>query len=184
MGEFLRIAHGIDTMPIMLDLMRAPDLWDQNRTRTTFEGTPHGQSSDIWVRFRSPVELEGPQSHKEEYRCVNWPAWHRLPSLRPLIRALKHTVDAVELGSILVTRLPPGATILPHSDQGSWAAERYNTKLHVTLAGRSHSICGDELVEMVAGDVWTFDNLRLHSVVNPDDGADRVALIASMRCEP
>ena len=117
MGQFLRLAKDIDVLPVLLDLSRAPHLWDQYRTRTTYENTPHAASSDIWVRFRSPNEIVGLESHREEYRCVYWPAWRELPSLRPLVRALKNTVDAVELGSILITRLAPGKAILPAQRQ-------------------------------------------------------------------
>jgi hypothetical protein len=59
----------------------------------------------------------------------------RLPSLRPMIFGLMARVQAVELGSILITKLPAGGEILPHSDQGSWAPEHYNCKAHITVAG-------------------------------------------------
>lgn len=183
MRQFLKVASGIDVLPIMLELNRAPHLWDQNTTRTTYENTPHGQSSDIWVRFRPAHEIKGLDDHRTEYRCAYWPAWHELPSLRPLIRALKNTVDATELGSLLITRLPPGAEILPHSDRGSWAAEFYNTKLHVTLSGTSRSFCDGEAVLMQTGECWVFDNLRLHSVENVGE-TDRIVLIVSLRCDP
>lgn len=182
MRHFLRIAQNVDITGVLLELNRAPYLWDANRARTTYAGTPHGQASDLWIRFRAPDSIEGLHSHQTEYRSVYWPAWHELPSLRPLVRALKNTVDAVELGSILITRLPPGASILPHNDKGSWAAEWFNCKCHVTLAGRSLSRCLDEEVVMQAGDVFTFDNLLEHSVFNPGE-IDRVAMIVSMRCE-
>jgi hypothetical protein len=180
--RFLKIASGIDTMGVLLDLNRAPHLWDQNTTRKTYPGTPHAEMSDIWVRFRAPDQIKSHSSHKDEYRNVFWPAWHEMPSLRPLVASLKTRVDAVELGSILITKLPPGGAIMPHDDRGSWAAEFYNSKVHVTLAGSSLSRCGDETVTMTGGDVWTFDNLIEHDVQNVGN-VDRIALIVSMRVE-
>ena len=183
MTRFLRIAQAVNVLPVALDLLRAPHLWDAHTTRKTYPGTPHAAMSDIWVRFRPPGEITDITSHQEEYRCEFYPAWRELPSLRPITFSLMAAVQAVELGSILITRLPPGGQILPHSDRGSWAAEFYNTKLHLTVAGLSLSSCDGEAVTMQTGDVWTFDNLLEHSVENPGE-VDRIAVIFSMRCEP
>ena len=183
MSRFVKLASGVDTSAVLLDLMRTPELWDQNTTRTTFEGTPFAACSDIWVRFRPASDLTSSEAHKTEYRCVNWPAWHALPSLRPLVRAIKQQVDPIEVGSILITRLPPSARMLPHSDCGSWAAEWYNTKVHAVLAGSAVAMCDGEEAMFRQGDLYSFDNLLMHSVSNRGT-EDRIALIVSMRCEP
>lgn len=182
MSHFLRLAAGIDTMPVLLELNRAPWLWDQNPTRRLYPNTPHADMRDIWVRFRPAPDIAGPQSHREEYRCEFWPAWDELPSLRPLVFGLMAWVSAVELGSILITKLPPGGVIRPHSDAGCWAPEFYNCKLHITLSGQSLSWCEEENVFMSSGEVWTFDNLLMHSVENQGD-TDRIVCIVSMRTE-
>jgi mannose-6-phosphate isomerase-like protein (cupin superfamily) len=181
-SNFLRIAQGFDVNPIMIELHRSPHLWDQNPARRLYEGTPHAAMRDVWVRFRSPGEITGADSFRGEYRCEFWPAWRALPSLRPLVFALMTKVSAVELGSILITRLKPGGEILPHSDRGGWAPEFYNTKVHVMLAGRSESVCDGETVVMTQGDIFTFDNLFPHSIKNVGD-CDRIVCIVSMRCE-
>ena len=182
MTQFLRIAHGIDTMPVLLELNRSPGLWDGYSIRRTFDGTPHAEMTDIFVRFRPRDQISGPAAHQEEYRNAFWPAWRELPSLRPLVFALMAKVSAVELGSILITKLPPGAEILPHTDRGVWAPEFYNCKAHLTLVGSSISRCGDETVTMRAGEVWTFNNLIEHDVRNPGS-EDRIVCIVSMRVE-
>ena len=182
MIRFLRIAQQVNVLPLAIELHRATHLWDAETARKTYPGTPHAAMSDIWVRFRPKGQLKDITSHQEEYRCEFWPAWRELPALRPLAFNLMAAVQAVELGSILITRLSPGGEILPHSDRGSWAAEFYNTKLHLTVAGASVSRCAGEAVTMSAGDVFTFDNLLEHSVENHGE-TDRIAVIFSMRCE-
>jgi len=169
-------------MPIMLELQRHPELWDVNNHRETYPGTPHADTRSVWVRYRAADEIKGLGSFQEEHRNVFWPAWSALPSLRPLVFGLMTKVSAVELGSILITRLPPGGVVKPHSDAGSWAPEFYNCKCHVTLSGTSLSECAGEPVRMVAGDVYTFDNLLSHSVTNDGD-AERIVCIVSMRTE-
>jgi len=181
--KIMRLAHGVDVMSVLLDLARSPWLWDQNKTRREYAGTPHSAMTDIWVRFRPQREIVGIESHNEEYRCEFWPAWYQLPALRGHIFALMTRVQAVELGSILITRLPPGAMIDPHSDAGSWAPEHYNTKCHLMLAGQSVVTCGEEQACWSAGEVWTFDNLLRHSIHNPGQ-VDRIVVIVSMRVKP
>lgn len=183
MAEFLRISSGFDALPILLELQRAPQLWDQHTTRTTFPDTPFEGTSDIWVRFRAASEIKSRVSHQEPHRSVWWPAAQFLPSLRSLVANLKARVDCTELGSVLITRLPPGRFIKPHSDSGAWAPEFYNCKAHVILQGTSESRCAAETITTNPGDIFTFDNLKIHSV-NNNGPVDRIACIVSMRTEP
>jgi hypothetical protein len=122
------------------------------------------------------------EARRLEHRNVFWPAWYALPALRPMVFALMTRVQAVELGSILITKLPPGKMIQPHSDAGNWAPEFYRCKAHVTLAGSALVGCENEAVTFAAGTVWTFDNLLVHSISNEGD-RDRIVCIVSMRCE-
>ena len=180
MRRFYQIAAGVDVGPLALELHRAPELWDRNPERRLYPGTPHAAMTDITARYMPPDQL-GMDARQREHRNMFWPAWHALPALRPLVFGLMARAAAVELGSILITKLPPGASIEPHSDAG-WAPEFYNTKAHVTVAGYSLSRCEEEEIIMRAGEIWTFNNLLVHSVTNPGD-ADRICVIVSMRCE-
>jgi len=179
--RFVQLASGIDTTPVLVELARNADLWDANPMRRTYPGTPHGQMVDITVRYMPEADVTL-DARRAEHRNVFWPAWYKLPALRPLVFGLMARVQAVELGSILITRLPPGGEILPHSDAGSWAPEYYTTKAHLTLAGSAVVRCDDEVCRFVAGSVWTFDNLLVHSIAN-DGECDRIVAIVSMRCD-
>jgi len=180
--RFVQLASGIDTTPVLVELARNEDLWDANPMRRTYPGTPHGQMVDITCRYM-PEALISEVSRGAEHRNVFWPPWYKLPALRPLVFGLMARVQAVELGSILITRLPPGGEILPHSDAGSWAPEFYNFKAHVTLAGQAVTTCDGEPCLQRVGDAWTFDNLLVHAITNAGE-CDRIACIISMRCEP
>jgi len=182
MRHFQQIAGNVDVLPLALELHRAPDLWDRNPERRLYPGTPHAAMTDITVRYMPEAQLTL-AARRLEHRNVFWPAWQALPALRPLVFSLMARVSAVELGSILITKLPPGGQILPHTDAGSWAPEYYTCKAHLTVAGCSLSRCADAEVTMRAGEVWTFNNLLIHSVTNAGD-CDRICVIVSMRCEP
>lgn len=183
MSRFIQLATQVETLPLRLELERnAATLWDADPTRRTYPNTPHGQMVDICVRYMEPHLLTDLQVRKGEHRNVFWPAWYELPALRPVVFGLMTRVQAVELGSILITKLPPGGRILPHSDKGSWAAEYYNTKAHWTVQGEAFVTCDNVTAKFESGTVWTFDNLLQHDIVN-EGYDDRVCVIVSMRCD-
>jgi hypothetical protein len=183
MRYFQKIAANVETLPLVLDLYRQPELWDENRARTGGPGSFAG-TSDIWVRFRAPSELTTRESFAEPFIPVFYPAWHALPHLRPIVFGLMARLEAVALGGVLITRVPAGQQVAPHDDRGRWHPEHYTTKAYLPLATnpQCYSTCADERVVMQVGEAWLFDNLQTHSTVN-DGETDRVTLIVSMRCE-
>jgi uncharacterized cupin superfamily protein len=93
-------------------------------------------------------------------------------------------VNAVYLGGILITRIPPGGCVKPHHDRGSWHAETMNTKVYVGLRSNPQCInrCEGEQIVIAPGDAVTFNNLLTHSVENNGE-TDRMTLIVCMRVE-
>lgn len=180
MNRFTLIAEGIDVTPLALELARNETLWDRNPERRTYPGSPHSEMVDITARYMPEGDVTL-AARGGEHRNVFWPAWYALPALRPLVFGLMARVQAVELGSIIITRLPPGGRIRPHSDRGSWAPEYYHCKAHVTARGAARVTCADDVCDFRCGQAWTFDNLLEHSVENIGN-TDRVSVIVSMRC--
>lgn len=170
-------------LPLTLALYRQPELWDQHTARTEGD-SPHKSVSDIWVRFRDPQQLVSAESYAEMFVPMMYPAWHALPQLRPLTLSLMARLEAVQLGIVLITRVPPGCQVEPHHDRGRWAAEFFNVKVAIPLATNPdcHNTCEDERVTMRIGDVWLFENQCIHSTVN-DGETDRITLLLSLRCE-
>lgn len=183
MRYFQQIAAGVEVLPLVLDLYRQPELWDQHRERTGNDGSFSG-TSDIWVRFRAREQLTTAAAYAEEFRCVWYPAWYALPHLRPIVFGLMARVEAVELGGVLLTRVPAGCQVQPHHDRGRWHSEYFQTKAYCVLSSNSqcYNTCEDERIVMGVGECWLFDNLRMHSTVN-EGHTDRITLIVSMRVE-
>ncbi len=138
--------------------------------------------SDIWVRFRARDELKAPGDFAAPHIPVWYPAAQRLPELKCLVEVMFRDFAAEELGGVLITKIPPGGRILPHHDRGGWHAEHYNLKVYVPIAGTKDCInrCEDDQVSMLPGEVWNFDNLKVHSVENNSD-QDRITAIVCMR---
>ncbi|MFB9952030.1 aspartyl/asparaginyl beta-hydroxylase domain-containing protein [Rhizobium puerariae] len=179
MKYFQQLAAGINVTPLMNALQRQPELWDRFPIRTQHPGTAHAEVSDILVFFNSLDQvMEGVVDDKE---TIPFPAWAALPQLRTIIFDLMRTVEGVQLGRVIITRLPPGKTITPHVDQGAPATwfNRYQIALQ-SLPGALFHI-GDETVNFRSGDVWMIDNQTEHSVVN-NSTDDRIVCIVDIRC--
>ncbi|CAG4900827.1 aspartyl/asparaginyl beta-hydroxylase domain-containing protein [Paraburkholderia saeva] len=183
MRNFLKIAEGVDVIPLLAELARSPQLWDQNTLRTTHPQTPHKQVSDIWLRFNdlSLYEKDGDAKHViDEHESINYPAFSQLPAARALIFALMARVQGERLGRCLITRLAPGRKIDAHVDGGFHAA--YYDRYHIALQSLPGSTfrAGDETVCMRPGEVWWFDNAQEHEVFN-NSADDRIHLIMDIK---
>ncbi len=183
MRNFCQIAANVDVLPLVLDLYRQPELWDQNNVRTAGDG-PFKGTNDIWARFRDPAELVSRESFAEPFTPVFYPAWNALPHLRPIVFGLMARCEAVQLGAVLITRVPAGQQVAPHHDRGRWHAEFFGLKVYIPLATNSRviSTCEDESVVMEIGSAWSFPNTVMHSTVNNGE-TDRITAIICMRVE-
>lgn len=183
MKYFQQIANSIDVIPLALALQRNSDLWGQNTERKTAEQSPHTQMDDIWIRWRVKEELTSKEKYNEPHFAEWYPAYYKLPQLRAIIYGLMARVEAVHLGGVLLTKIPPGGEIAPHADAG-WHPEFYNTKVYVPVQTNPGvlNIVRNETVVMRGGDAWVFNNTVTHSVKNHGQD-DRITLIVCMRCE-
>ena len=146
--------------------------------------------SDIWVRYNdiAPFESgERPWSEfNNEHIPINYPAWDALPSLKPIVDELMESVQGQALGGILITKIPHGCGIDAHADRG-WHVETYEkfylslNSAHGALFGCEHRGEREEL-EPKPGDIWLFDNRKLHWVTNGSD-QDRITCIICIRTD-
>lgn len=181
-GALLKITDGIDVLPLLAEIDAQPDLWDQHRDRKDAVGSPHAQMSDIWIRYRAREELTCRQAFIEPHKQVFYPAWDALPALRPVMEHLLAVEHPIQLGGILITRIPPGGKIAWHHDRGSWHAEYFRRKIYVPLRANDQCVnyCGDDRAVMRPGEAWFFDNLIPHAVEN-NGATERITLIVCMR---
>lgn len=183
MQHFQKIADGIDVSEAIAELDRQPDLWNVHAGRTD-ESSPHYGVDDIWLRYRALAELVSPEKFLEPHFAVFYPAWRRLPALRPIVFSLMAKAQATYLGGLLITRIKPGGRVKPHHDRGSWHAETMNCKLYVPLRANEKCVnyCEDESIVIKPGEAVSFNNQLMHSVENNGD-TERVTLIVCMRVE-
>ena len=181
MKHFKKLLFRFEAWPIKRQIEQHHHLWGEHPERIDFEDSPHVQSQDIWLRFRDQSELHQPSDYGMPHWPVWYPAWKQLTSLHSLVFHIAHEVKATDIGGILMTRIPAGASILPHVDTG-WHPEHFSKKCYAIIKANAWCVnrCMDEEVIMREGECWLFDNSVTHSVDNAGSG-DRIAMIVTMR---
>lgn len=172
--------HPIDVAAAAAQLDAHPQLWNTFTLRTTqYKGGPHAQVDDIFVRYRDRAEYQPkfPSRFHGKHFPVWYPAYGILTELRPLIFGLMTEVNGESLGLVLITRIPAGGRVLRHKD-GGWHAEHFQRKFVISLrSNHEQSFCFEgESMKTVTGEVFEFDNLHEHFVLNPSD-EPRISLI-------
>lgn len=184
MKYFQKILEGIDVAPMVAELDAHPELWNQHSARKARADSPHSQMSDVWLRYNDPRNLKSPDdpAFNLEHDSVWYPAGRALPRLQAAAFALMGVVRGERLGGVLITKIPPGCGIAPHSDHG-WHVEKYD-KFYLSLKSAPGATfhCGEETINPKPGDVYRFDNRMEHWVKN-ESAEDRVTLIVCIQTE-
>lgn len=191
MRHFLKIAD-IDPIPLLLELARQPELWNQNQTRTSHPLSAHRTLDDILLRYNN-FELGDDFTKKvcAELEAVNMPAFNLLPAAAPIVFGLMARVCGERLGRVFISRIAPNVSIPPHSDRIPPAEETYPDQIppavyyerfQVTLQTQPGVVftAEEEQIYMAPGEIWWFDNEVIHSVENNSDN-DRISMVVDIR---
>lgn len=172
-----RIAEGLRVAPVLWALQEHPELWNEHKARTEDPLSPHHGLDDIWVRYGDPERAVDGQPHDS-----HWYPSADVLGVKALCLDVMRAVDGVEMGGVLITRIPPGKSVKPHTDPG-WHARSYDKfAVQITSApGQKFCFEGEEL-ETRPGDLFTFDNSHTHWVVNPTN-YERITMIVCIRVE-
>lgn len=175
----------VNVEPLRLALQKKAHLFGQYPMRAEAPDSPHAEMKDIWVRYndiKPYLESGDFSTFADEHDSVWYDAYYELPEMRKPIFDVMAAVDGERLGGILITKLPPGGKIAPHTDSG-WHAGYYD-KYFVPIQNAEGAIFGfnDGVIEPEEGEVFWFDNSNLHWVDNDSD-IDRIAMIVCIKSD-
>lgn len=181
-----KLPFSFDTQNALDELAENPDLWNQIDFRTKlYENSPHREVSDIILRYRDYAEFDADDAKhfSDKHESIWWDAIEKLPEVRKLIDSIMWQMPShAELGGVLITKIPAGKQVYPHSDAGHWHPEYYRKKVLVLLqSAKDQSFNFDgESHTGISGEVFEFDNLPVHWVIN-ESPVDRISLILAIR---
>ena len=176
---FNKIKSGLDIKLVAKELEDNKYLFGEFNARKE-AGPVHSEMNDIWLRYGdiSGMIESGDYSKIAQEHDSIW--LQDLPECKKLCFAVMSLVDGERLGGVLITKLPPGGEILPHTDSG-WHAEYYD-KYYIPIANGKGSVFGFDsgIIDPMIGDVWAFDNSYTHWVKN-NSSIDRIAMIVCIK---
>lgn len=181
LSSLIKLASDVNVAPLLSEILRHHELWNQHRARTNAYGTPHGDISDIWVRYNAFENFDGDLAKfNEPHESVWYPAFEALPSIRPIVFDLMRAVEGERLGGVLITKIPAGSKVEPHIDHG-WHARYYEKFAVQIMSAPEQAFCFDgEAHVQRPGDIYTFDNAVTHWVTN-DSSIERITMICCIR---
>ncbi len=173
MQYFRLVKAGIDPRPFLDEIASIDDAW----------GVSTGRQDKIAVQREAlAIPLRGLRKSAigERKRCdVHESRWTTGSKLYPVAR--RFLKDFAEEQSGLLSRakivcLPPGRRVYAHIDRGEYYEVRDRYHLVLRSAKGSWLKTADEEVRMHEGELWWFDNHKIHEAFNDSD-EDRIHMI-------
>lgn len=182
MRNMMLMARGCQVMPLAVQLLRQPNLFDQDTYLRDLPGYPFKDVDTVYLRYTPAVKDEEERKTVEAQETVWMEGAMHLPAARPLIFGLMTLLEGERLGRVMVNRLKPGGHIFAHEDPIEHAG--YWDRFHYVVSGLPGVIfrCGGEEVQMLTGELWWFQNALTHEVIN-NSGVDRLHLIIDIRTQ-
>ena len=156
-----RLALSVDTPRLQQEVADLPDaLWGNNRAPV------HRETRSLFLKGHAP--LQNIPGDPEQ------PAMSRCPYIRELVYGLLPGTP----GKCLLADLRPGGIVYPHIDAANdYFVGSFRVHIPVVTNPAVRLYCNGKFFRMLAGEVWTINNLAPHAVVNDDPHASRIHLI-------
>lgn len=180
MSPINKLPYSYDVGPIINEIRHSCG-WGKYGQRKQGDTGPHREMVDIWARYNDPAPFisgDRPWSEFNEPHDAKW--LFDLPEVVRVSLDLLEKLDGSKLGGVLITKLPPGGRIYPHTDSG-WHAEYYD-KYWVPIANDNGAVFkfGEIEVSAEPGSCWAFRNDVEHEVINNSE-SDKISLIICVK---
>lgn len=164
----MRLAHPFIQLPLTFD---APALAREVAAIPASHWRPHPQG--FAGNSMLPLVAVGGDPGNEAFAgpMAPTPALLQCPYLQQVFASLGATI-----GRSRLMRLSGQAEVTRHADQGYYWAERVRVHVPIETQPGVRFECGDQVVNMAAGECWIFDTWRQHRVLN-DDPRERIHLV-------
>jgi hypothetical protein len=161
--SFRRVSFGIDVWPFVVEIAANDQLWLQNTWRQDRIAV-HRETHTIFLRgvdLRSAHGLD----INEVQECFTTREAANFPALMAFLGQFAEQNEA-SLQRAMIVRLNPGGRVYPHVDHGTYYKVRDRYHLVLVSPGGSELTSGGERVVLGEGELWWFDNKRVHSARN------------------
>lgn len=174
--NFEMLYRGRDYSHLLAEVTKLDDIFGSNVIRQDFEGSPFRDCRSIICRLTFDEGLTEEMTPEEalQYRAsvgvtniqaIDQADYQSVPQVYLEVMKLAAALKVEQIGRVLVTELAPGGHILAHRDFGAY--HDFYDRMHIVIGGAGcHFKCGKEIVKMLPGEVWAFNNRDVHEVWN------------------
>ncbi len=167
-GGCARLPLPVDAERLRREVEALPDAtWDSPGDRVGV----HRAAGAVFLRGHAPAEGDKPIDDR--------PALGALPYARTLLESL----GAPPLRCLLA-RLPGGALIPPHADQGPYFERTLRIHIPVISHPKLWMMCDGLSYVMAPGEVWALNNSLRHAVWNAHPSQARTHMICDVLLSP
>eukprot|EP00927_Polykrikos_kofoidii_P016828 TRINITY_DN17630_c0_g1_i1.p1 TRINITY_DN17630_c0_g1~~TRINITY_DN17630_c0_g1_i1.p1 ORF type:complete len:353 (+),score=50.68 TRINITY_DN17630_c0_g1_i1:65-1060(+) len=153
----------VNTDAALAEIERAgEEAWYDNTMRQDSFAV-HNNTQSLLLLWKANSNLfEATKEHPK------WPIWK--PILEPVLRAAcdhyGYNYDEIDVYKAMLARLPPNASVSPHADTSPCLAIPH--RLHWVVSGEEgvNTYIGKEQINIENGQLFEFNNVRVHSVEN------------------
>lgn len=148
----------------LLDGLASRHNWFSGASARNNVLSPHTATRTMILR--APAQTDDLAIWQVDRPLLDYPVLQDWAAMRRMLAAMADLLDWPLFGKIMIARLPAGATIGWHIDQGEYA-ERH-ARYHVPLATNSKAwlYSGGEAASPPVGQLTLFNNRVLHSAAN------------------
>lgn len=144
--------------------------------------------AELWGNVRAPVHRETRSLFlKGHAPALKIPGDPDQPALAhcPYVRELLYGLLPGTPGKCLLAALRPCGIVYPHMDAANeYFVGSFRVHLPVFTNSEVRLYCNGRFFRMLAGEVWTLNNLAPHAVVNDHSSDERVHLIFDVFPQP
>ena len=179
--HFLKIAEGIDLMPIRAELAANPEAWLADTSRQT-KVRCQRETETIYLRSAVKPFPPGIDNGNDVHESRATRMSQRFPDTLAWCEAFARSTGG-RLGRVVLVSLRPKGRVYPHVDHGAYYAVRDRFHLVVDSPSGSPLITEDETAVLQEGELWVFDNKKRHEATNQSD-MSRIHLIFDVEPKP
>ena len=176
MQNFKLIRKSEDPTPFLTEISSVDGAWDESTGRQDKIAVQR-EALAIPIRGLRKSAING-----RKRRAVHESRWTtgamKYPKVREFLEAFAEDQDCI-LGRAKIVCLPAGKRVYPHIDQGEYYRVRGRYHFVLRSAAGSWLKAESEEIRMKEGEVWWFDNNKMHEAHN-DGEQDRIHMIFDM----
>lgn len=169
-GACARLPLHIDDLRLRAEVDALPEsMWETRGGRLG----PHDAARAIFLRGYAPAE--GRHKPVEDREAL---------ALVPYAREIITQMLPAPPQRCLLARLPAGAIVPPHSDNGPYFQKTIRIHVPVITHAKAWMYCDGRVFRMLPGEIWALNNSAQHAVWNADDALARTHMICDFLPTP